>query len=329
MLTAGALALLVADVLLPRRSPLADLGRRGGAGRDRHRAAAVPQRPRRGLERTDRGRSVRVLLQGRVPHRRDLDRADVGALPGDRRRQPGRVLLPDPLRDARHDDHGRRHRSHHRVHRPRDDGGLVLHPGRLHQAEPAIERSRGQVLPARRLLARHPAVRHVAAVRPVGHDEPARHGDGVRRTGTRPAARAGGHAGRRGHGLQDRRGAVPHVGAGRLRRRADAGHGVPVGRIEGGVVRDAAADFPRGAAVDERRLAPALRGAGDRHDDGREYRGADAVEPQADARVLVDRARRLPADRRRRRHAARRDGDADLSADLLVHAARRVRGHRA
>ena len=42
----------------------------------------------------------------------------------------GRVLLPDPVRHARHDDHGRRHRSHHHLHRPRDDGGVVLHPGR-------------------------------------------------------------------------------------------------------------------------------------------------------------------------------------------------------
>ena len=77
--------------------------------------------------------------------------------------QPRRVLLPDPLRHARHDDHGRRHRSHHDLHRPRDDGGVVLHPGRLHQAEPAVERGGGEVLPARRVLARHPAVRHVAA----------------------------------------------------------------------------------------------------------------------------------------------------------------------
>ena len=56
------------------------------------------------------------------------------------------------------------------LHRPRDDGGVVLHPGRLHQAEPAVERGGGQVLPARRVLARHPAVRHVADVRPVRDD---------------------------------------------------------------------------------------------------------------------------------------------------------------
>ena len=67
----------------------------------------------------------------------------------------------------------------------------------------------------------------------------------------------------------------------------------------------------------------------DRHDDGRQHRGADADQPQAHARVFVDRARRLPADRRRGGHAARRDGDADLPVHLLVHAARRVRGDRA
>ena len=42
----------------------------------------------------------------------------------------------------------------HHLHRPRDDGGVVLHPGRLHQAEPAVERGGGEVFPARRLLAR-------------------------------------------------------------------------------------------------------------------------------------------------------------------------------
>ena len=47
----------------------------------------------------------------------------------------------------------------------------------------------------------------------------------------------------------------------------------------------------------------------DRHDDGRQHRGADADERQADARVFVDRARRLRADRHRgrtRRAASRR-----------------------
>ena len=101
-----------------------------------------------------------------------------------------RVLLPDSVRHARHDDHGGRHRSHHDLHRPRDDGGVVLHPGGVHQAESAVERSGGEILSARRVLARHPAVRHVADVRAVGDDEPARDGGGVRRSGARSAAGA-------------------------------------------------------------------------------------------------------------------------------------------
>ena len=51
-------------------------------------------------------------------------------------------------------------------------------------------------------------------VRPVGHDQPARHRDGAVGAGTRPAARPRRHPGRLGHGLQDCGGAVPHVGAG-------------------------------------------------------------------------------------------------------------------
>ena len=51
-------------------------------------------------------------------------------------------------------------------------------------------------------------------------------------------------------------------------------------------------DLPRGAAVDERRLAPAVRSAGDCHHDGRQPGRADAEQRQAHARVLVDRARR-------------------------------------
>ena len=42
---------------------------------------------------------------------------------------------------------------------------VVLHPGGVPQAEPAVERGGGQVLRAGDVLARHPALRHVADVR--------------------------------------------------------------------------------------------------------------------------------------------------------------------
>jgi hypothetical protein len=106
--------------------------------------------------------------------------------------------------------------------------------------------------------------------------------------------------------LQDRRRAVPHVGARRLRGRPDAGHRVPLGRLEGGLVRDAAAHLHRGLPafrLDGRRGTPfAVLRAGGPHDDGRQPRGADAEQHQADAGVFVDRARRLHAHRRRGRH---------------------------
>ena len=263
VLTAGALLVLIADVLLPRRSrgalawvTLLALGATL--------ASLVPftsthVEVAHGLIAVDQFAlffKVVFLVAAAITVLMSVRYLEIEGA------QPRRVLLPDPLRHARHDDHGGRHRSHHDLHRPRDDGRVVLHPGRLHQAEPAVERSGGEVFPARRLLARHPALRHVADVRPVGHDEPARDGDGVCRPGARSAPRPRRDPRRRRHRLQDRRGAVPHVGARRLRRRADAGHGVPVGRLEGGVVRDAAADLPRRAAVDERRLAAAVRGAG-------------------------------------------------------------------
>ena len=228
--------------------------------------------------------------------------------------QPGRVLLPDPLRHARHDDHGGRHRSHHHLHRPRDDGGVVLHPGRLHQAEPAVERSGGQVLPARRVLARHPALRHVAAVRPVGHDEPAGDGAGCSsaRSATRgwcwpsssswPASasrsrRCRSTCGRRTCTKARRRRSRRSCRSARRRRRSrcccgSSSRGCP----------SMSADWRLLFEV----LAIVTMTVGN-------LAALTQTQHQAHARVLVDRARRLPADRRRRGHAARRHGDARLS----------------
>ena len=129
----------------------------------------------------------------------------------------------------------------------------------------------------------------------------------------------------------------------RARRRPITG--VPVGRLEGRVVRDAAADLRREPADDARvarrerasrrhrlardRLGHDVLRARRRDDDRRQFRRADAEQPEADAGVLVDRARRLPADWRRRGHGARRDRDARLPVRLRLHAARRLRGARA
>ena len=69
---------------------------------------------------------------------------------------------------------------------------------------------------------------------------------------SRSAPRPRRHSRRGGHGLQDCRRAVPHVGARRVRGRADAHHRLPLGRVEGGVVCDAAADLHREPADDAR-----------------------------------------------------------------------------
>ena len=143
VLTAGALLVLIADVALPR-SPRASHAALSWLtlaviGATLVSLCAVRQHAGGSGARPDRGRSVRAVLQDPLPRRCRHDGADVDPVSRGRRRAAGRVLLPHSLRDARHDDHGGRHRSHHDLHRPRDDGDLVLHPDRLHQAEPAVE----------------------------------------------------------------------------------------------------------------------------------------------------------------------------------------------
>ena len=106
--------------------------------------------------------------------------------------------------------------------------------------------------------------------------------------------------------LQGLRSAVPHVDAGRLRGRADAGHRVHVGRDQGGRARrDAARAHDRlpagGAPLDDRDRRDRLHLAR-----GREPGGARADARQADARLLLDLARRLHADRDRLEQRARR-----------------------
>ena len=151
-----------------------------------------------------------------------------------------------------------------------------------------------EVFRPRRVLARHPALRHVDALRAHGQhalpNDCDRAGGGQRRAD----AAAGGDPARRRHRVQDRRRAVPHVGAGRLRRVADAGHRVPVRRFEGGRIRHAAADFHRGPARlqdgrprdgvgEPARLELVLLHPGDRHDDRRQHRRPDAGQFEADA----------------------------------------------
>ncbi len=152
-------------------------------------------------------------------------------------------------------------------------------------------------------------VRPQPALRPDG-DDPA----GGDRPGAAGAGQLGGRAGREPGGgdgglarpgrvrVQDRRGAVPPVGARRLRRGPRAGVGLGGVGVEAGERRraDEGAD-PGARAVRQRPRRPARagvrrrgRGAGGGLDDLRQLRRARAAQPQADAGLLVDRARRLP-----------------------------------
>ena len=159
------------------------------------------------------------------------------------------------------------------------------------------------------LASRHPALRHFAALR-LHRDDPVRgHRRGVRprrHPVDRPAVRPGVPA--RRPGLQDQRGAVPHVDARRLRRRADAGDRLLRLRAQGRRGAARRPRLPRRAGAGDRRLAADhdLRRAGLDHP--RRGRGLWPDQHQAAAGLFVDQQCRLRADRpgRRRRRRARR-----------------------
>ena len=97
--------------------------------------------------------------------------------------------------------------------------------------------------------------------------------------------------------VQDRRGPVPLLDAGRVPGLADAGHRLPLGRAEDRRVR---ADHPavrRRAGAARGRLEHRDHGPRRAHDDARQPRRADPGQREADARVLLDRAHRLHAGR--------------------------------
>ena len=190
-----------------------------------------------------------------------------------------------------------------------------------------VARGRHQVLRARRVLLGDLPLRRRARLR-RHRDDVARRDPVVPRD---PRARRRGHAARR-HGaaarrarLQDRRGAVPHVDARRLRGRAEPGDRVHGVGHEGRRLRRAAPHpVHRPRPVPVRLAQPALRARG-AHAARRQHRRAPPDRPQAAARVLVDRARRVRAHRRAGRDRARPAVGARVPARLLVHDDRRVR----
>ena len=180
---------------------------------------------------------------------------------------------------------------------------------RLPPAPAELAGSRHQVLRARRVLVGDLPVRHRARLRRHRHHVAHRH---RRRSSaptpcSRPGTLLAGHraAARRAR-LQGRGGAVPHVDARRVPGRAHAGHRVHGVGHQGRRVRRAAADLrrrvPRSTATTGSRsvwvLAALTLAVGS-------IGAAAADRPQAAARVLVDRARRVPAHGARDRHRPR------------------------
>ena len=163
------------------------------------------------------GRRLRGVLQGAVPDCRGADRIDFPALPGRRGHSPRGILRLGAVRHGRHDVHGRRRRLHHHLPGSGTDVAVNVRAGGLHPPRRRLDRGGGEVLPDGRLHLGNSALRTGAALWSDRHNQPG--GGGAEPVGLvarQPGAGAGDHPGGGGLRLQDRRGAVPHVGAGHL-----------------------------------------------------------------------------------------------------------------
>ncbi|CAA9364199.1 MAG: NADH-ubiquinone oxidoreductase chain N, partial [uncultured Gemmatimonadetes bacterium] len=286
------------------------------------------------------GGSLRPLAQrdgggGPLPADHQLHLPGIGGagplplhgVPGPARHQSRRVPRAGALRHRGDDADGRGPRPDAAVRGAGGDVAGHLRAGGLRPDGPALVRGVAQVLPAGRLLQRVLFVRPGAGVGHGGHHQP-------------PRDRAGGHRGRGavrgrlpggdgahpgGLRLQGGGDALPHVDAGRVRRRAHARDGADVHRGQGGGVRGLHPRVRGGLRGDERAVADL--GGGDRHADhvrgqpGRAHRG----ERQADAGVLLHRARGVPAGGPQLQHPGRGGGLPVLPGGVHHHDGGRLR----
>ena len=142
---------------------------------------------------------------------------------------------------------------------------------------------------------------------------------------------AAAHRHRPEHGrprLQGLGGALPPVDARRLRGRPDAGHRLHGRGHQGGGLRRLPAPLRRGAARRQRRLGARAGRARHHHHRRGQRRRAGPELAQAPDGVVIGRAGRLHAGRRRGRHAPRRAGDGLLPRRLPDDEPGRLRGHR-
>ena len=196
-------------------------GRASDRGHGRADRRAVARRA--DLRRDHRRRSVRFVRQGdHLPRGRGRDHRRPRLVRA-RRRACIRICGPDHVQRGGHERDGLGDQPDFALCRARADQPRELRAGRLPPDRRAVGRGGPQIFRPRRAGERDPALRHFPAVRLHRHDELHRPGRGIRarsavaRAAVRPRIPA------RRPGLQDQRGAVPHVDARRLRRRADAG----------------------------------------------------------------------------------------------------------
>ena len=241
-----------------------------------------------------------------------------------------RVLRAAAAVGRRRHHHGRRQRPDRAVHRPRDAVDRRLRAGRHAAAAGPVPGGGPQVLRARRLLLGVLPLRHRPRLRRHRLDQPRRHQElhGPDRAGAqRAAADRPGHAARRAR-LQGRRRAVPRLEPRRLRRLPDPGRRLDGLRGEGRGLRRAGAglradvlQLPGDLAAD--RLHP-----GHPLDGRRRRAGGRAEQRQADAGVLVDQPRRVPAHGARGVQRHRQHRHPLLPGGLHVHGRRLLRrGH--
>ena len=171
---------------------------------------------------------------------------------------------------------------------------------RVRPQAPHVARSGPEVLPPGLVLLRDLPLRRRARVRRDGQHEPhqdrrlPRDHHAPRRR--RAVARHRAHA--RRSRVQGRGGAVPHVDARRVPRRADSRDRVHGRRDEGGRVRRDVAGAARRVRPVPRRLAPGDLGPRRPVAVRRLHRRARADRRETDARLLVDQSRGLHPDRR-------------------------------
>ena len=226
LLTVGAIVLMMVAAFMGRRGSRGDDVAVGRAADRRDGLAARRAAVRRAdLRRAGRRRRLRRVRQDAdLPRRRGGDHRRAQLVRA-RFRACRRISGADPAVVRRHGGDGLGDQPDVALRRARAAEPVGLRPRRLPPHRRPLGRGGPQIFRPRRARQRHPALRHFSLL--YGFTGTIQF-DGIAaafaRDGVavaRPAVRAGVPA--RRPGLQDQRGAVPHVDPRRLRRRADPG----------------------------------------------------------------------------------------------------------